>query len=132
MKFSGRLECNSGATEEISERGQSWTGQFWGQSWACMGTLTSTSASLVCSRPYPSVGSEQCLPDQPIQQMCCTQPCAHSLKGRRDSNCFTFAFTGTWTLWKGSGFLVGLLVVFSMSSILPLHTGQEFSSIQTS
>lgn len=82
---------------------------------ACMEILISTSAPLICWRPYPSVGSEQCLSDYPIQQMCCTQPCAYSLRGRRDSNCFTFVLTGTWTLWKGSGFfgsLVGWLVVF--------------------
>lgn len=80
---------------------------------ACMETLISTSASLICWRPYPSVGSERCLSDQPIQQMCCTQPCAYSFRGRRDSNCFTFVLTGTWTLWKGSDFfLVGLLVAF--------------------
>lgn len=91
---------------------------------ACMETLISTSASLICWGPYPSVGSEQCLSDQPIQQTCCTQPCAYSFRGTRDSNCFTFLLTGTWTLWKGSdffGWFVGCF--FPCLLFLPFHTG---------
>lgn len=78
---------------------------------ACMETLISTSASLIC---YPRVGTviQQCLSDQPIQQMCCTQPCAYSLRGRRDSNCFTLYLLELGHNGKVQGVLVGLLVVF--------------------